>query len=135
MRDTTRGRCLYCWCLRIFVLREFVWVVSYPVRVGYVVPDRWLLFYYLGSWQEVRLRVVACFVGRRCIWSWIEVVGAVQSLQDLVEELCLVPQGLPNGFFWAAGLDCIADHGFDAGVEVREGWARFELVALRGVDV
>jgi len=35
----------------------------------------------------------------------------------------MAPEELSYRFFRDTGLKCIADYGFDAGLEVREGWA------------
>jgi hypothetical protein len=65
----------------------------------------------------------------------MEAIGAMQSGQDSLELLIMVPQYLPHILLRAAGLDSFAGHGFDAGLEVREGWARFEDFVFRNVEV
>ena len=68
------------------------------------------------------MRLVGCW----CVVGFLggtDVVGAIQSGQDFSELDLMAPEELSYGFFRDTGLKCIADYGFDAGLEVREGWA------------
>ena len=65
----------------------------------------------------------------------MEAISAVQSGQDSLELSIMEPQELPHVLLGAAGLDRFAGHGFDAGLEVREGWARFERFVFGNVGV
>jgi hypothetical protein len=51
----------------------------------------------------------------------MEAIGTMQIGQDTLEVSIMEPQVLPHTLLGAAGLDCFAGHGFDAGLEVGEG--------------
>ena len=73
----------------------------------------------LSSRQKARSRYVAWFVGsggRPGDLSWTEAIGAVQGGQDALEVSVMDPQELPHVLFGAAGLNCFAGDGFDAGL-------------------
>ena len=65
-------------------------------------------------------------VGCWCVGGFLggtDVVGAIQGGQYFSELDLMAPEELSHGFFRDTRLNCIAGHGFDTGLEVRECWA------------